>query len=91
MVMQSFYLSAINIVYIVALSVGFIFDGPHILLLALFLFAVYYFWMIAGWLKGKRFWFYLKNVVAFILANIIYSVLMFALLIAIAAYIQQKP
>ncbi|MEM7551915.1 MAG: DUF3667 domain-containing protein [Bacteroidota bacterium] len=84
MVMQSFYVSGMNIGYVVVLLLGLVITGTPGLSLTLLLFLVYYFWMLSSWLKDRRLVFVIKNILAFLLANIVYGIFMTVILVIIA-------
>ncbi len=71
-VMQSFHISAINVITIVLIGFSILISVSWMFYAILLVSLVYYLWMLTAWIRRRSVWFILKNVFAFLLANLIY-------------------
>lgn len=74
MVIQTFYISALNIISTVGVVFGLMTSSLTVLIGLLCLSVIYYFWLLSGWLGQRKGLFIVKNVVGYVLANLMYII-----------------
>lgn len=72
MVMQSFHISALNIISLVFVIITALTSQEWMILILLLVAVAYYFWMLINWFEKRSFGFILKNLMGYVLANIVY-------------------
>ncbi|MBR08818.1 MAG: hypothetical protein CMP48_14215 [Rickettsiales bacterium] len=73
-VMQSFHMSALNIITTIFVVLVTLSNEVWLMSVMLMALVVYYFWMLLAWLKRYSFWFIFKNVLGYVIANLLYLI-----------------
>lgn len=80
MITQSFHVSALNIITTIFVILTALTSQEWLIIMMFLMMVVYYFWLLRAWLERSSFWFFLKNVMAYVLANFIYFILLGAVI-----------
>ncbi|WP_421874508.1 hypothetical protein [Marinoscillum sp.] len=75
LVMQTYQICAINVITILLVGLTIITSSSWILYVMLVISLTYYLWMLAAWMHKRGFWFMFKNILAYVLANLVYIVI----------------
>ena len=74
-VMQAFYISAINVVSTILIGSSVVISSSWMFYAIMLVSFAYYLWMLIAWIRRRSVWFVVKNIFAFLMANLIYVLL----------------
>ncbi|MEQ8470206.1 MAG: DUF3667 domain-containing protein [Marinoscillum sp.] len=72
MVMQTFHVCALNVLSVIGVVFGLMASSTIVLIVLLCVSLGYYFWLLSGWLGQRKGLFFIKNIVGYVLGNVIY-------------------
>lgn len=80
MIMQTFQISAINVINTICLLLASVVSMDVFFYSVVFAPLIFYFWMLTSWLKSRSLAFVLKNLFGFVIANLVYFIVVFMII-----------